>query len=246
MSSFKTHLTILETSASKHPSTAAFKLPRLDPRTGRVQEWTTITYRQYLQDVELFAKYWAHTLQGLNIPQRSVVGVWYVWTILTLHELDAQTFRLGGTTYVDALHVYGISRAGYIPQLFSLRLPSPSVIFELIRKADARALIYDASFESVLKDCPVPTLLASDARDAGDISGPVPALPPVVSGDDTVLLLHTSGSTSGMPKLVPWSYAWMNNAIDKLSQYQRVSKLGGQMVNTWVGSVCHAGQNLRM
>ena len=65
-------------------------------------------------------------------------------------------------TYTDVLHIYGMSRAGYIPQLFSLRLPSATVTFELLHKANAKALVYDASFASILSESSVSTYLALD------------------------------------------------------------------------------------
>jgi hypothetical protein len=78
MSTFKTHLTVLEASASKYASAAVFKVPKLDTKTGRVQEWQSITYREFQQDVELFAKYWAHALKSRGVLQRSIVGLWCV------------------------------------------------------------------------------------------------------------------------------------------------------------------------
>jgi hypothetical protein len=39
-----------------------------------------------------------------------------------------------GFTYTDVLH---ISRAGYIPQMFSLKFPNPTVFHELLRRAGA-------------------------------------------------------------------------------------------------------------
>lgn len=77
MYSFGTHLTALEAAASKYASRPAFKVPRIDPQTGGVQEWESISYAQFKNDVELFAKYWAHTLGAQGLPERSVVGVWW-------------------------------------------------------------------------------------------------------------------------------------------------------------------------
>jgi hypothetical protein len=70
-------------------------------------------------------------------------------------------------TYTDILHIYDLSRAGYILFKFSLRLPTgnPTVIFELLRKANAKALIFDPSFGSLLESSPVPTHVAVNAGD---------------------------------------------------------------------------------
>jgi acyl-CoA synthetase (AMP-forming)/AMP-acid ligase II len=78
MSSFTTILTVIEADASKYPSSPAYKIPQIDPSTGRVEAWKTITYGEFQQDIEQFAKYWSLKLNALDIPPRSVIGVWYV------------------------------------------------------------------------------------------------------------------------------------------------------------------------
>ena len=123
-------------------------------------------------------------------------------------------FRVSGFTYSDVLHIYGISRAGYIPQLFSLRLPNPDVVFELLEKANAQAMVYDPSFESVLKNCPVPTHLAFQSETVEDIEESLPSIWDA-QGDDIAFYFHTSGSTSGSPKLVPMSFRWLSSVVVK-------------------------------
>jgi hypothetical protein len=78
----KTHLTVLEASASKFASAAVFRTPEFDVSANRVKCWRTTTYQQFYRDVENFAKYWTQTLKGNGIPQRSVIGVWYVPRLL--------------------------------------------------------------------------------------------------------------------------------------------------------------------
>jgi acyl-coenzyme A synthetase/AMP-(fatty) acid ligase len=152
--------------------------------------------------------------------------------------------RLGGTTYTDALHVYGITRAGYIPQLFSLRLPNPTIIYELLQQANAKVLIYDQAYERILIDSPVPTLVAVNAKNSGDIDELLPDFPVASSGEDMVFLFHTSGSTSGTPKLVPWTYSFVHNTVENSTQYLALNDHGKQIVSSWFGSVCHAGQHI--
>jgi acyl-coenzyme A synthetase/AMP-(fatty) acid ligase len=174
----------------------------------------------------MFACYWARMLKADGIPRNSVVGLW-----------------LGGMTYTDVLHIYGMSRAGYIPQLFSLRLPSPTVIFELLHKANAKALVYDASFASILSESPISTYLALSVDDvhAKDEHLALPEMPTFERGDQIVFILHTSGSTSGSPKLVPCSATWLNTIVNKMRQ---LSPLRSQEQDVCVsmGSMCHVGQ----
>ena len=132
--------------------------------------------------------------------------------------------RIGGYSYSDVVHIYAISRAGYIPQLISLRLPNPEVIYELLQKADARALVYDAAFEDILDACPVPRYPES----CPDFEETLETLPetPAPQPDETVFIFHTSGSTSGIPKVIPCSYAWLNTVIRKSYDISRPRAAG--------------------
>jgi acyl-CoA synthetase (AMP-forming)/AMP-acid ligase II len=124
-------------------------------------------------------------------------------------------------TYIDVLHIYGLTRAGYIPQLFSIRLPNPEVVCELLVRAKARALLVDPSFENILRGCPLPThRAATSLYDIDSHEWPLPCLP-TLREDDTIFIFHTSGSTSGTPKLVPCSLSWLNSAITKSHQIAR-------------------------
>ena len=163
--------------------------------------------------------------------------------------------------YVDALHVYGLSRAGYVPQLFSVRLPNPDVIFELLKRADAKALIYDAAFESILSNSPVPTLAAISEQQV-DYEGEALPMMPQVSAEDIAFVFHTSGSTSGSPKLVPCSYKWLDATVRTSYQTCQPSE-GRRDVTVWMfvllsllsyfvltmthrGSLMHIGQTFML
>ena len=138
--------------------------------------------------------------------------------------------RLGGIAYTDVLHVYGITRAGYIPQMFNLRLSNPTVIFELLQKTGARALVCDPSAHVDLSGCPVPNYSDIQVRDR-DV--PDVVLPPLRidrSASDLVFIFHTSGSTSGSPKLIPCNRRWVDSIIAKSKQLAQVRSTRGQDV----------------
>ncbi|KAG6889192.1 hypothetical protein C0995_002907 [Termitomyces sp. Mi166 len=223
-----THLTVLESSTARSPLSVVFKTPRINPTNGQIDFWNPITYKQFSEDVERHARFWARTLANDSIPTRSVVGLW-----------------IGGFAYIDVLHIYGISRAGYIPQLFSLRLPNPTVVYELLQRAKARALIYDAAFASALAECPVPTHVAApvemtslDEEDLSPLS--------TINEDDIAFVFHTSGSTSGSPKLVRCSYRWLDSAVHKSYQTSKPRNPQAQDVTVWMGSMCHIGQTFML
>ncbi|GLB36255.1 putative amp- ligase [Lyophyllum shimeji] len=223
----ESHLSVLEASANLHRHSAVFKTPRLDPSNGQLQGWESITYEQFQRDVQIHARYWARALAHDGIAPRSVVGLW-----------------IGGFTYADVLHIYGISRAGYVPQLFSLRLPNPAVIYELLLRAHAKALIHDSTFASTLADCPVPTHLVI-SPEMTDLGGALPALAEMVE-DDIAFIFHTSGSTSGSPKLVPCSYRWLDSAVHKSYQTSKPRSPQRQDITVWMGSMCHIGQSFML
>lgn len=137
-------------------------------------------------------------------------------------------------TYVDVLHIYAMVRAGYVPQLFSLRLPNPDVIFELLAKSNGKAMIFDESFGTVESQDGVPTHVASDVRAEPVCDVTLPPIAEGTDGDETLMIFHTSGSTSGRPKLVPCSYEWWDMCLKKGKQCTAPRNPGRQDVTAWM------------
>lgn len=230
-----TPLTVLEAAASSYSLNPAFKVPRkAESDPDSVEEWESIPYAQFHADVELHSKYWARRLSDDQLSPRSVVALWYVhrW-----NDSSAQTLkflaRLGGLAYSDVLSIYGVLRAGFIPQLFSLRLPEPDMIYELMHKANAKALIYDQSLQVDLSRCPVPLHKAMpNAFD--EVKGDQTPAIPTGADSDTVMIFHTSGSTSGSPKLVHCSYRWFDCIIRKAFHASKPRTSGRLDVTVWL------------
>lgn len=125
-----------------------------------------------------------------------------------------------------------MSRAGYVPQMFSLRLPNPVVIFELLQRAGASALVCEPSFGVDLSECPVPTYPAVHVREQDVVDVTLPPLRTDYPASDLVFIFHTSGSTSGSPKLVPCDRRWVDSVVTKSKQIGRVLSTQGQDVTT--------------
>ncbi|KAF9071134.1 hypothetical protein BDP27DRAFT_554211 [Rhodocollybia butyracea] len=235
----KTHLSILKDSSERFAQSAAFKVPSSQGPSLGVPRWDTITFKQFYDDVELCARYWAYELNiKANVPLKSVVGLW-----------------IGGYTYSDVLHIYGVSKAGYVPQLFSLRLPNPTVIFELLQKAGAKALVCDSgtlvSMSNRTHDVPVHLFTApafSDIELSSVNLSMVVQDSYITTNEESIdpsecaFIFHTSGSTSGSPKLVPCNYRWLDAAARKASQLCVPINPDRQDVSTWMGSMAHIGQ----
>ncbi|KAG2072765.1 acetyl-CoA synthetase-like protein [Suillus decipiens] len=224
-----THLTVLEHSASSCPDASVFRLPRSDPSTGQVHDWSSITYSQFKHDVEFTARYWHHILESDGVPEHSVVGLW-----------------LPGMAYQDVLHIYGLSRAGYIPQLFSIRLPNPDVVLELLTRAGAKALIFDSQFQSLTADFPLSVHLAIEKQHMSSFEYDLPLVQSTSNLDKPVFVFHTSGSTSGSPKLVPCNARWLDAIVAKAKVTSAPINPDRQDVSVWMGSMCHIAQTFML
>ncbi|KAG1819582.1 uncharacterized protein BJ212DRAFT_1236226, partial [Suillus subaureus] len=80
-------------------------------------DWSSITYSQFKHDIKFTACYWCQVLESDSVLENSVVGLW-----------------LPGMAYQDVLHIYCLLQAGYVPQLFSIHLPNPDIMLELLTK----------------------------------------------------------------------------------------------------------------
>jgi len=50
----------------------------VNKETSQVSEWATITYAQFYQDVQLYARYWSSILREDGVAPGSIVGLWCV------------------------------------------------------------------------------------------------------------------------------------------------------------------------
>ncbi|KAF5686192.1 acetyl synthetase [Fusarium denticulatum] len=228
MAGFKTHLTVLQRTAQATPLLPALKIPHLSS-DGELQGWKDITYSQFLHDVEQSAKYWSRELSEKGIDTGSVVGLW-----------------LRGITYLDLLHIWGISRAGCVPQLISAHLTSNTVVSELLSESKAKGLIHDAAIAvSVGED--VFTFPAVDFLGLAVEESPLAEIISPTSGEEIVFILHSSGSTSGKPKLVPATTRWLDCNIRK-AQHFTFRDPAAEYQETVVanGSFCHVANTLAL
>ncbi|RGP76867.1 hypothetical protein FLONG3_4950 [Fusarium longipes] len=223
MSTFETPSSALQASARKFPDRAAFKIPR---KSAEGVVFENVTFAQFHKDVELSARYWKDKISHVGAKERSVVGVW-----------------LRGYSYSDAVHIWGLAWAGYIPQLISLRMSDPSVVYELLEKSKAVAMVHEPDFELMLEHAPLPTFRGGDDcfQESPNETPPIAPWKPT-KPDDIVFIYHTSGSTSGIPKLVPITAKWIDHIIGISGTFEaRCNKSGESMTILHIGSFCHMG-----
>ncbi|KAJ7581170.1 hypothetical protein C8J56DRAFT_866429 [Mycena floridula] len=187
-----THLQLLDRSARDHGSRPMFWVPISSQ--GTVEEWNIVTTAQFHAQVVSARSYYVAKLSELGIATGSVVGIW-----------------LSGNKHTDLVHTTGISAAGYIPQVFSIYYTHPKLVFTLLSKSGAKALFLDSLLVEDFADCPVQHVDVSsvsfeDYPTNKSLSGNTSF---ELVKEDVVLIVHTSGSTSGTPSLVPWTNRWI-------------------------------------
>ncbi|KAF5546168.1 acetyl synthetase [Fusarium phyllophilum] len=200
MAGYKTHLTVLQETAQATPLLPALKIPQLSS-DGELQGWKDISYSQLLHDVEQSAKYWSRELSKKGIDTGSVIGLW-----------------LRGITYLDLLHIWGISRAGRIPQLISVHLTSNTVVGEVLSEAKAKGLIHDPAIAVSVGEG-VSTFPVADFLGLAVEQAPLAEINSPTSGEEILFILHSSGSMSGKPKLVPATARWLDCNIRKAQHF---------------------------
>ncbi|KAF5235444.1 hypothetical protein FAUST_7054 [Fusarium austroamericanum] len=226
MSNFETPSSALQAGAEKYPDLTLLKKPTQSPE-GVIFE--DVTFTQFRKDVELAARYWKNQLSQVGANDRAVVGVW-----------------LRGFGYSDAVHIWGLSWAGYIPQLISLRMTDPTVVYELLENGQAAALVHEPDFEAMLQNAPLPTFRGGDdylKESQQEFSPGDPWTPS--KPDDVLFIYHTSGSTSGIPKLVPSTARWVNYVTGKSGTWKdRCNTSRDRMTSLHMGSFCHAAASI--
>lgn len=90
----QSHLTVLESTARSYPTRPAFRTPVVNKETSQITEWSVITYAQFLQDVELYARYWTSVLSADAITPGSIVGLWCVSYPVRVNDLRSLTLHL--------------------------------------------------------------------------------------------------------------------------------------------------------
>ncbi|KAL0571274.1 hypothetical protein V5O48_010691 [Marasmius crinis-equi] len=204
-------LASLALAASQWPNAAIFKTPIINnhknPIAPHIIGYDTVTYRQFHNYVETSARYWYAKLSEDGIPTGSIIG-----------------YCSRGGSYIDFVRIYGLSKAGYIPQIFTFLPQSIEVIPALLEKSGAKALLYQEEYldstinfklkvgpglkvystSSIIRDLPTTTQLSEALP---DLLEPQP--------NDIMYILHSSGTTSGMPKIVPYTSRFVEVLLRK-------------------------------
>ncbi|KAI0739172.1 acetyl-CoA synthetase-like protein [Daedaleopsis nitida] len=230
------YLSLVVPSFRKHADALAFR-----PYIGRIDAWDSVTYQELEHRLAVTRAHWQRTLAPLNLKPLDVVGMW-----------------LTGRKWSDLLNNFAVASLGYTPQLFgSGDFTNISVIYELIAQSGGKVLIIDPSHMfmiSSVEDIPVPHFspledgqmlrVIDELKTAGRDDALTFGMESVaaVGRDELAVLFHSSGTTGGMPKIIPSTYKMVRVTILHKLLAEGFSALAHEdvkpVINT-IGSTAH-------
>jgi hypothetical protein len=120
-------------------------------------------------------------------------------------------------------------------------------VFDLLSRSGAKALVFDATFKEHITNSSVPTFPPIALTDietnlsSDDVSPMLGSLPPVTERSPA-FIIHSSGTTSGMPKLIPSNHLWVKNFIElKYASCLEQGSFTGQSICNSIGNLNHVG-----
>ncbi|CAF3456324.1 unnamed protein product [Fusarium graminearum] len=222
MRTFHTPLSVIESLSKSQGDSPAIRHVNSESVNN---EFETVSYAKHWQNINIAAQKWIAELSQVGIAKGAVVGLW-----------------MRGWSYEDLLHYLSLQRAGFIPQLFSIRITDPSVVYDLLRNSNAAALLYDPVCEPLVQGCPIPTFSTGIVLGKDCPADVQLGTTTSTDGDKVLVIFHTSGSTSGMPKLVPQTVRWMDCLIRK----HRHMNYKPASVASFMGSHTHLGNTINL
>ncbi|KAF9531387.1 hypothetical protein CPB83DRAFT_848943 [Crepidotus variabilis] len=161
--------------------------------TAGKPSWRTIQYGEFLQDIEKVAGYWTQKLKAVGIEPGSVIGLWVT-----------------GEQYYDLVHLYGLARMGYTPQMLNkgMSFIAPAVVANILGATGAKAVIFDPFYTGHVVNIPLVKFEMVDLASVPPLTGVLPDLPDT-DEEDIGIIFHTSGTTSGRPKPIPETQRWL-------------------------------------
>lgn len=141
-------------------------------------------------------------------------------------------------SFSDALHIFGVMKAGYVPHILNSEITNLEVVRDIFNQTGAGAIIYTppAPVDGLSKD--FPCYLAIDTTQISLEEEEDKTVSDIKHKDeDLLLIIHTSGSTSGRPKAIRLRRKWFD-----ANSRKRPLKQDSRDVLPRTGSFCHAGQ----
>lgn len=131
------------------------------------------------------------------------------------------SYRMFGMTYRDFVHLFGLLMARYVPQLLNLKIQSVEAAISHFKQSNISHVIYAPGAPPVtelskhfqvhqmVEIVQLSGLVDSEKSDFQHQSSLEE------NGDDILMIYHTSGSTTGRPKLVRYTRRWLDSNARK-------------------------------
>ncbi|KAF9531400.1 acetyl-CoA synthetase-like protein [Crepidotus variabilis] len=186
--------------------------------------WRTVRYGEFLQDIEKVAGYWAKHLEVVDVKPNDVVGIWVT-----------------GEQYHDLVYLYGLSRAGYTPQMLNkgMSVGGSAVVIDVLAATGAKAILFDSFYKDYVSTMPLVGFEFLDVASIPPLERVLPQLPDA-DENDIAIIFHTSGTTSGRPKPIPETQKWVINQ-STLGWAQRYQGKEEVVVVNNIGSFANVG-----
>ena len=222
----QTHLDILLSRIVTHGDNPFFKSVHRNPSSPGGLTWDTTTYGQFGRDVESLATHLKLSFQRDEIPDNAVIAIKSVSESRCGRVFADHFDSLNGLTYSDIVHIYAVSRAGYVPNLLSNALTDPGVIYELLTRTQSKAFIHEPTFD--LGSC-----LSIPEYHRIDLSTLTPTssegiLPQAQNYDPNAIafIQYTSGSTADLPSVIRCTNKWFNYVYDSWNTFWNAPRDG--------------------
>ena len=121
--------------------------------------------------------------------------------------------------------------------MFGFELPNTRIVYQLLDKYSGKAIIHDSAKTVLLRESgtTLPCYVATDytaITDADIAAFPLPELP-AAAPEDFTFIYHSSGSVSGMPKVVPKTNKWLSTIQYKSADAFCIGDYEGQDIYVW-------------
>jgi len=130
-----------------------------------------------------------------------------------------------------------MSRAGFIPQMFSFQVLNTRTVFKLLSKYDGKAIIHHPDKTALLAESKttLPCHIAVDYLSVTDTDVADLELPelPETNAEDLTFIFQSSGSVSDLPKVVPTTNKWLSAIENKVGPAFCIGDFKTQDVYVW-------------
>jgi long-subunit acyl-CoA synthetase (AMP-forming) len=244
-------LSLVKSSLVAHTDECAF-------RPYRDGSWGAVSFAEHHQHVAFAARHFQALLSEVGVRPGDVVGIWYHnsrmpglvlifitqgnWCPVRRHCSDHGVDRGGcGPTGPSQVSFLFFNIRTHIDQLFSVVF-TPQIILTMLKKSGAKALVADRQFVADAGSSGVPVFTTLTSTDLEGAHGVYLGDIPKVQASDHAIIVHSSGTTSGMPKLIFQSHAWLQTLIKhKWGAVMNHPDHSTPTVTNTLGSLAHVG-----